>query len=105
MEVNLSKLEQEIQGNLKEFMGSAWDSLTKKDLELLKSCASDAAKLQIRALSDNSDSLQQEIKIVNATLGNITVAKYFPIKKIFWETVRRVATVAISILIKSAIAI
>lgn len=97
------KFQDEITQNFKEFVGDAWEKMTEIDKKLLADLAKDAAKLHLKNLTSGTDDLKREIIIINASLLNLTIATYMPVKKVFWQAVERAATLAISVLTKVAI--
>ena len=101
--MDTKKLQDGIIAEFKKGVDDAWDKMTKEDMDLLKDLAKDAAKLQLKSLTSDED-LKKEIKIVNASLLNLTIAKYFPVKKVFWGSVKEAASFALSILMKAAAA-
>jgi hypothetical protein len=102
--IDITALANDILSSFKESIGEAWEKLTKEDLDIIKAAAIDAAKLHYESMSDPSADLETEIKIVNATLANMSIAIYLPIKKVFWASVQRAATFALQVLTKAATA-
>ncbi len=102
--MDVTKLRNDIIASFKESIGEAWKDLSTADKKILEECAKDAAKLHFKSLTDKSPELDIEIKIVNASLSNLTVANRFNIKKVFWQSVQRAATLALSFLMKAALA-
>jgi len=100
-ELNVSKLQAEIIQDFLLHIGPAKDEMTKEDLELIKLVAKDAATLTVKSLA-GADT-KTEIEIVNATIVNLTIAKYFPVKDIFWTAVQRAGITLIASLVKAAI--
>jgi hypothetical protein len=96
------KFQDEIVQNFKDLVGTTWDAMPEKEKKLLQALAKDAAKLHFKALTSSAP-LDREIAIVNASLGNFTVAKYFSVKKVFWQAVERAATIAVQALVKAAL--
>ena len=87
--------------NFKVQIGPAWEKLTKEDKDLLEGLAKDAAKLHWDNLCGKE--VGNEVKVVNASLMNLTIAKYLPVKNAFWKAVERAATVALTVLIRAAL--
>jgi hypothetical protein len=100
---NLDKVKQEIITNFKDMIGKAWDTLSKKDKELLELCAKDAARLQFRGMMSNED-LNREIRIVNASLANLTVAKTMSIQRVFWLSMERAGKTLLTVVVRAAMA-
>lgn len=104
----LTKFGDEIIANFKQFVGDAWEKIGKEDMDLLKALARDAAMLHFKNLINQDPKLDVEIQIVNASLLNLGLAHYFPVKKtfvsLFWQSVERAATMLVSALVTAAIA-
>lgn len=100
---DVARLRAQIVENFQEHIGEAWEKMTNRDKKLLQDLAKDAAELHFRNLTSGTEELEREIKIVNASLLNFTIAKYFPMKAIFWQSVERAATIALSSLMKVAL--
>ena len=103
MSEEVSDLKDEIVNNFLEHVGEAKDKFTNMDMNLLKELAADSAKLYYKSLTGDK-SVEQEIKIVNASLLNLSIATYFPVKNIFWLSVQLAGTILLSALIKAALA-
>lgn len=100
---DLEQFRADITQNFKDFVGEAWEKMTEIDKRLLADLAKDAAQLHLKNLTSGTDELKHEIIIVNASLLNLTIATYMPVKKVFWQAVERAATLAASVLTKVAI--
>lgn len=96
-------LSEEIIDIFRETVGNAWDRMSKDDVETLKQCAKDAAKLHAKQLTEPDPALTKEIQIVNASLTNLTVANIFHVRRVFWESVQRAAALSLSVLVKTAL--
>lgn len=97
-------LQDDIISSFKDSIGTAWDKLSKEDMVLLRELAKDAADLHLQYITNPSECIDMEITIINASLMNLTVAKYFCVKKVFWASVKRAATLALSVLMRAALA-
>lgn len=97
------KLRDEIIANFHDYIGDAVDELTKADTLLLEQLATDAAKLTLMQLTGQPD-IDREVAVVNASLANLSVAKYFKVQTIFWLAVKRAGEILISSLVKVALA-
>lgn len=102
--VDLSKLRDSIVESFKDNIGQQWEKMTTEDVGLLKTLAEDAASLHLKNLLSDDKKLVAELRVVNASLLNMTVAKYLPIQKVFWSSLERAATLTLSVLIKAALA-
>ena len=100
--MDVKNLQDQIIEDFLAHIGDVQNELTDNDRELLKAVAKDAAELTIKVLKGDSDA-EAELKIVNATIINLTIAKYFPVKDIFWTAVQRAGTVLLSALVRAAI--
>lgn len=101
----MSELEataKQIMDNFLKTLGDNAKSLTAKDKELVSLAAKDAANLAVKALTGKN--FDAEIRIVKATLLNITCAKTIAIERAFWLSVESAAKTAISAGIRIAIA-
>jgi len=101
--VSVTKLKADIKENFLQHIGKAEDELLEKDRALLDRLASDSASLVFKSLSSTED-FSGEIAIINASLTNFAVAKYFPMKDIFWASVQRAVTLIVSVAVQAAIA-
>jgi len=102
MEVNVAELTEQIKEDFFALIGETKDKLTKEDLKLLQEAAEDGADLAVRKLAGAED-LEQEVFVVNATIANLSIANYLPVKNVFWNSVQRAATVVLSTLVKAAV--
>jgi len=101
--LDVSNLQKQIIDGFMAQIGEAQKNLSELDKAMVKQVATDAAKLQARSVLKGED-VSKEIKIVNATLLNLTVAAYMPVKTAFWNAVQNAATVLTSVLVKAAMA-
>jgi len=102
VESELSKLKEDILDSFKSLVGDAWEQMKESDHRILKDAAQDAALLHLKSLHECCD-LSREIRIVNATLLNLSIAKTLPVAKVFWRSVERAATLILSTLVKAGI--
>jgi len=83
-------------------IGEAKDQLHKEEIELLQDLAKDAAKITMKGVTD-FEYQEKEMAFVNATLLNLSIAKYFDVKKVFWTAVQNAVNTALSVALSATI--
>ena len=102
MDIDTASLQKTILDNFYTMIGEAKASLTDSDLKNLQTVAKDAAMLTLKSLAGDKAS-ERELKLVNAILANLAIAKYFPVRNVFWSAVERAGVVLLTTLTKAAI--
>ena len=101
--LSLKEVEEQVKKEIKDTLGRAWDALSDREQGLLDEIIKDAIKIYAKKFAGKD--VHEEINIINVTLRNLSVAKFYDVKKVFWMAAARVGVLAIETITKAAIAV